>query len=200
MSDWRDLRPVAPTRLPSSRPGGLYGLALMLLVLGVVGSVLLYAYVHLAANARGWPPEGTEPLARWPVVAVAVLALFPAVAAMAAYRHAHADARDRRHVLAALLASIVAGAAAFGVLAAWMGGLPHGSEHAYGSSVLVLAAFVAGLLGAGLLATALVSCWVVLGHAGTAPADSVRLLRAYQWFTAATAAVALATLALGGGS
>ncbi len=199
MSDWRELPPIAPARVPEARPGGLYGMALALGVLGVIGAVLLYSYAHLAANADAWPPPGTSRPSSWTLLAAGVLAPAAAMATTRAYHYAHADERDRVHVMGALVAATVLSTAALTSMGVWLAGIDGASDHSFGAVVLVLGAYVAVALGVGVGGGLLVGAWVALGHAGTAPADSVRILRALHWFTAAAGVVVLPLLALGGG-
>lgn len=195
---WRRISPPAPTRVPDARPAPLYGLAAFLVVVTVVVGVVVYSYVHLALNSDRWPPPGV-PAPAWPQPsAAAVLAVLAALAASRAFAHAaHRD--DARATARSLVATVLAGSGAAALVARWSAIEPFAvDDHAYAAIVTAASGLAVVLLGVGVLAAAVVTVWVVRGHAGTGVADAPRVVRAY-WRAACVLTVALLALSVLGG-
>ncbi len=195
---WRQLTPPAPTRVPDARPAPLYGLAAFFIVASVVVGVVVYSYFHLALNSEQWPPAEV-PAPSWiqPLVAIALAVLATATASRGfahAARHDDAGATARHLVVTAL-----AGAAAAALVLRWVAVEPFAvDDHSYAAIVTTAAGLAVILLGTGALVAAVVTMWVVRGHAGTGVADAPRVVRAYWRASCALTVAILALLLLGG--
>ena len=152
-----------PVRPNGSRTVARWGMALMILLLGIALSVFIFSYVYIRLENPVWPPANIPlPDLSPPAVSLAIL-LVSGAAMYWALVGIRADNQRRLHV--GLAAAFILGAIAFGIMIYTFSRLPFDWQiHAYGSIFYTMAGYLLLLTLTGLIMNGLIQFWTWRGR------------------------------------